>query len=195
MAINFTISNRSTLNNHHPIARRKYDIPIDVKWKMFAIGGTYTIIIKQSIVPISIGNNAAFFTFNIWIMLCVHERLTRINEIFHITNVTNAAVLTTVSGCPNRMNILYIANVVNNTNNHCNMLKNNVLLPKSDSLGLRGKRDMMFASSLSPSNITEHAGSIINSIKTTCIGYNIIGRHKNIGSTIIHAYGIWTLTI
>lgn len=168
---------------------------MEVKWKIFAMAGIYTIITIHANVAISIGNNAAFFTLNMWIILCVHERLTRINEIFPITNVTNAAVLTTVSDCPNRMNILYIANVISNTNNHCNTLKNNVLLPKRDSLGLRGKRDIIFSSSFSPSKITEHAGSIINSIKTTWIGYNMIGRHKNIGRTIIHAYGIWTLTI
>ena len=118
----------------------------------------------------SIGNNAVFFILNIWIILCVHERFTRINERFPTTNVTNAAVFTTVSDCHNRINILYIANTIIKTNNHCNMLNSNVLLPKSDSLGSRGKRDIIFASSFSHSNITEHAGSIINSIKTTCIG-------------------------
>jgi predicted GTPase len=127
-------------------------------------------MIKHTNAPITTGNNALFFILNIWIILCVHERLTRINERFPITNVTNAAVLTIVADCHNRMNILYIVNTISKTNNHCNILKNNVLFPKSDSLGLRGKRDMIFASSFSHSNITEHAGSIINSIKTTCTG-------------------------
>lgn len=154
---------------------------------MFAIGGTYTIIIKHSIVPISIGNNATFLILNMYAMLCVHERLTRINERFPITSVMNAAVFVTISGCPSCLNVRYIINVISNTTDHCNILKNNVLLPKSDSLGLRGKRDMMFDSSLSPSKMIEHAGSIINSIKTTCIGYNIMGRPKKIGMTIIHA--------
>lgn len=154
---------------------------------MFAIAGIYTIIIKNTIVHISIGNNAAFLTLNIFMMLCVRERLTRINERFPTTSVINAAVFTTTSDCPSCLNVRYITNVISNTNNHCNTLKNNVLLPKSDSFGSRGKRDMIFVSSLSPSKITEHAGSIMSSMKTTWIGYNMIGRHKKIGITIIHA--------
>lgn len=103
-------------------------------------------------------------------ILCVHERLTKINERFPTTNVMNAAVLVIDSGCQSRIKILYIANTIIKTTIHCNTLKSNVLLPKSGSLGSRGKRDIIFASSFSHSKMTEHAGSIINSMNTTCTG-------------------------
>ena len=79
--------------------------------------------------------------------------------------------------------------------NHCMILRINVLLPKSGSLGSRGGRDIIFSSSFSHSNIIEQAGSISNSIKTTCIGYNIMGRQKIIGNIAMPAIGICTLTI
>ena len=124
----------------------------------------------HAIVHQSIGSSAVFFTLNIWMILCVRERLTRIKERFPITNVINAHVLTTISDCPVFVNIRCTIKVIAKTNNHCSILNSNVFLPKSDSLGSRGKRDIIFASSFSHSNITEHAGSIINSMKTTCIG-------------------------
>jgi len=79
---------------------------------------------------------------------------------------------------------------VHKAKNHCNTLRNNVFFPKSGSLGSRGKRDMIFASSFSPSKIIEHAGSISNSIKTICIGYKISGRQKRIGKIAMPAIGI-----
>ena len=84
---------------------------------------------------------------------------------------------------------------MNNAKSHCNTLRIKVLLPKSGSLGSRGKRDIIFASSFSHSNITEQAGSISSSIKTICIGYRMIGRQKSIGKIAMPAIGIWTLTI
>ena len=73
---------------------------------MFATAGTYTIIITNANVIMSIGNNATFLMLNILMILCVHERLTRISERFPMTNVMNAAVFTTVADCHNRMNVL-----------------------------------------------------------------------------------------
>jgi hypothetical protein len=100
-------------------------------------------------------------------MLCIHERLTRMREIFAITRAMNAQVLATIFVCPIRSKIWWKSNTVANTMSHCNTLNINVLLPNSDSLGLRGLRDMILSSACSPSKIIEHAGSIISSIKTT----------------------------
>jgi hypothetical protein len=114
---------------------------------------------------------------------------------FPTIKVTNAAVFATISDCHNRVNILNIMSTMSNAKNHCNILRNNVLFPKSGSLESRGLRDIMFASSFSHSKIIEHAGSMSNSIKTICIGYNITGRQKRMGNIAIPAIGIWTLTI
>ena len=102
--------------------------------------------------------------------MCVHERLTSMSARFQTISVTKAAVFATISDCPNRRKTLNIISTMNSAKNHCNILRNNVLFPKSGSLALRGLRDIMFASSFSHSNIIEHAGSISNSIKTMCIG-------------------------
>lgn len=157
---------------------------------MSAIAGIYTIIITHTNVIMSIGNNAAFLILNMYTMLCIRERLMRINETFPITSATKEVVLAMIFDCPHLIIIRCTANTTARTNNHCSTLRSNVFFPKSDSFGLRGLRDIMFSSAFSHSKIIEHAGSIINSMNTTWIGYRIIGRQRKIGNTIIPAYGI-----
>ena len=128
-------------------------------------------------------------------IVCVHERLTSMSARFQTISVMNAAVFAAISDCPSRRKALNIRSTMNRAKNHCNTLRNNVLFPKSGSLGSRGLRAIIFASSFSHSKIIEHAGSISSSIKTICIGYNIIGRQKRIGNIAIPAIGICTLTM
>lgn len=75
---------------------------MEMKWKRFAMAGTYTIKIIHVSVPIIIGNNALFFILSMCAMLCIRERLTRIRDIFAMTRETKAPVLAIVSGCPIR---------------------------------------------------------------------------------------------
>jgi len=134
-------------------------------------------------------------TLNIEIILLVHERLTKINHRFEIIKVTNADVLAILSLCHSINNILNIAITKANEISHCITLRNNVLLPNNGSDALRGFLFIIFDSSFSASNSTEHAGSMRSSRNTTCTGNNIIGRQNRIGTRLAQAIGTWTITM
>ena len=141
------------------------------------------------------GNKALFFTLSIYIILCIHERFTKMRARFHTMSVTKAAVLAMCSHCHNRIKSLKIMITIHKAKIHCTILNTSVLVPKSASFGLRGKRAIMFDSSSSHSKINEQAGSIRSSINTICTGYKIMGRQKIRGKIAIPAIGICTLTI